>query len=121
MSNFKDYVTSTAFNLSLSKSMIDALSMLDQYGNTWCNLMTFRALENRGLVERDLTANADLPNDLRREISPVVQLTEAGRAVVPLLKLSGLYVQYAQREEGAFISPPHVTLKKEFQKDIGDD
>lgn len=109
---FKDYVTSTAFSLTLSKQMIECLSQLDAQGSTWTKWTTFAALQNRGLVKRDRDANQDLPESIRNELSPVCMLTDAGRAVIPLLKLAGLYVYYNKREAGVDLPEFKVKLKE---------
>lgn len=106
--NFKNYVTSTAFSLSLSRSMIESLCLLDTYGTYFVQRQTFGSLLNRGLIELDADAGSDLPETMRAQISPCVRLTEAGKAVIPLLKLSGLYIHY---EKGVEILAPSLTLK----------
>jgi hypothetical protein len=93
MSRFSEYVTSTAFSMSLSQSMVQALCGLYAAENAperarcrymgWAlaeshAVMTLRALSRRGLLNR-------------KEEGEVVSLSDAGRAIVPLLKLAGLY------------------------------
>ncbi|AOI76077.1 hypothetical protein [Burkholderia sp. NRF60-BP8] len=80
---FRDYVTSTAFSLTLSRRQVEALCQLDQMG--WCHgyLHTANALIGKGLCER-------AEDDGRL----VFRLTEAGRAVIPMLKLAGLYEKF---------------------------
>jgi hypothetical protein len=85
MSAFSEYVTSTAFHLRLSKVQIECLCQIHQLGHTWLLLTTFNALAGKGLVRRDMTAKADHP------AGATVLLTDAGEAVMPLLKLAGLY------------------------------
>ena len=87
MSNaFKDYVTSTAFHLHLSRNMCEAMEfcVLDQTGRgslhvipTIPHIMTMRCLVERGLVER-------------APYRPCAKLTEAGELVYSLLVLAGL-------------------------------
>ena len=86
MSNFRDYVTSTAFALTISHRQIQCLSEIHQYGASWRLLTTFAALERKGLVERVKGTKQD------KDVA-FIQLTEAGQAVIPLLKLAGLYIE----------------------------
>jgi hypothetical protein len=88
---FKDYVTGGAFHLSLSRRQTEMLSQMDQYGCSWGYVGTGGALIAKGLCER--TDDNGFPK---------FQLTDAGRAVIPLLKLAGLYT----RNE----TPPPVEL-----------
>ncbi len=106
--NFKNYTTSTAFSLSLSRAMIDSLCILDQYGTFYVTRHTYLSLWNRGLIEQDNAAGSDLPETLKNQISPCVKLTEAGKAIIPLLKLSGLYIKYEMPVE---ISSPVLSIK----------
>lgn len=95
MSNkFKNYVTSTAFSLSLSRNMIDNLCLLDQQDFGYVSSATYNSLYNRGLIEQCQNAHSDLPETLVNTLSPLAKLTEAGKALIPLLKLAGLYVEY---------------------------
>lgn len=87
MSRFADYATSAAFHLSLSRPQVRMLCQLHQCGRSHLLLGTFRALEDKGLVER-----------VKGPACTRVQLTEAGRAVVPLLKLAGVYIENALDE-----------------------
>ena len=87
MSNaFRDYVTSTAFALTISRRQIEAISMLHKYGECWLLLTTIDALIRKGLVER-VAEKTDCGGGY-------VRLSEAGRAVIPLLKLAGLLIAY---------------------------
>ncbi|MET3512786.1 hypothetical protein ABIC63_000551 [Pseudacidovorax sp. 1753] len=86
MSNFRDYVTSTAFALTISHRQIQCMCEIDQYGASYRLLTTFQALERKGLVER-------VKSDEQFKEGALIQLTDAGRAVIPLLKLAGLYVE----------------------------
>lgn len=86
MNVFGEYVTSTAFRLSLSKVQIECICQIDQLGHTWMLLTTFNALAGKGLVERLAPESGqDHPAGV------TVGLTEAGRLMIPLLKLAGLY------------------------------
>ncbi|MEG0921317.1 MAG: hypothetical protein RSD57_13535 [Comamonas sp.] len=91
MSNFRDYVTSTAFALTISHRQIQCMCEIDQTGASWRLLTTFAALERKGLVERVKGTKVDMDVAL-------IQLTEAGRAVIPLLKLAGLYIELPKFE-----------------------
>jgi hypothetical protein len=105
---FKDYVTSTAFNLTLSKPMIDCLSQLHGRGSSWASLHTANALENRGLVER-----VDAEKGSAGFTYMKLQLTDAGRAVIPLLDIAGLLIPYEKLPDfaDANMPPPCVKLK----------
>ena len=105
MSSFKDYVTSAAFALTISKRQIECLCQLDQLGDSWMFLTTFRALEGKGLAER-------VKQDLDQHQGTYVRLTEAGRAVVPLLKLAGLYITYPKWPEPVELPPINVIVKR---------
>lgn len=80
MSAFSEYATSIAFNINLSGPMIEALCGLDKQMNIWCGDHTVGALVHRGLIER-IEGNCEC-----------IQLTEAGEAIVPLLRLADVYV-----------------------------
>lgn len=79
---FKDYVTGGAFNLSLSRRQTEMLSNMDQFGCSWGYLSTGNSLIAKGLCER--VTDGEFAK---------FQLTEAGKLVIPLLKLAGLYTQ----------------------------
>lgn len=107
MSQFRDYVTSTAFALSISRRQIECLCHVDQLGHSWLSLPTYRALEHKGLVERTTESqHSSLDN-----FGTTVQLTEAGRHVIPLLKLAGLYVKLPKFPEAAQVPPIDVVVK----------
>lgn len=99
MSTFKDYVTGSSFALTLSRRQIEMLCQLDQYGSSYGFLSTFGALVGKGLAER----RSDTPEK--------VHLTDAGKAVIPLIKLSGLYVEYPPLPESVDLPPINVRLK----------
>lgn len=108
MNAFRDYVTSTAFALTVSRRQIECLCQLDQYGESWLFLTTFRALEHKGLAERVPTPPSANPNHDRW--GSTVRLTEAGRLVIPLLKLAGLYVQFPPLTPAADLAPAAVNV-----------
>lgn len=85
---FKNHVTATSFNLTLSKAMVETLSQLDQTENGQgvglCKFMTYWGLKDRGLVEP--VGDID-----RAQHWCMVRLTETGKLVIPLLKAAGLY------------------------------
>ena len=101
MSTFSEYVTGTSSALSLSRRQIDMLCQLDQYGFTYGFLSTCGALVAKGLVERPFT-----------EKEGKVVLTEAGKAVIPLLKLAGLYVIYPTMPSAADLPDIEVHVKQ---------
>lgn len=110
---FKDYVTGGAFQLSLSKRQAEMLSHIDQMGSTWGHLSTFGALESKGLVKRIQSEQAEEGNDslaFKR-----VCLTEAGIALIPLLKIAGVYSEIP-KHECLELPPPRVTLKGEREQ-----
>lgn len=108
MSAFKEYVTSTAFKLSLSKVQIECISQIDQLGASWMFISTANALIGKGLIERATQAN-DVPDN---EFGGRMKLTEAGKAVVPLLKMSGLYVVFPKWPEPVQLPEPVITIKR---------
>lgn len=108
MSNFRDYVTSTAFALTISHRQIQCLCNIHHFGSYWALLTTFQALERKGLVER-------IKKDEQAKDGTTLQLTDAGRAVIPLLVLAGLYVEPPEWIHEERPKPPEfecVTLKK---------
>ncbi len=105
--SFSEYVTSTAFRLSLSKPQIECLCQIDQLGGSWMLTTTFNALSGKGLVER--TAAAAAPNEF---ITSNVKLTQAGEAVIPLLKLAGLYRELPKWEPPAPQPEINITIKR---------
>ncbi|WP_287804127.1 hypothetical protein [Diaphorobacter sp.] len=110
MSKFRDYVTSTAFALTISHRQIECLCQLDHYGSSWMFLTTFAALERKGLAERVATPPSANPN--HDKWGSVVQLTEAGRAVIPLLKLAGVAVEFPPLHEPVEQPPINVVVKR---------
>lgn len=107
MTAFRDYVTSTAFALTISRRQIEFISQLHYLGDSWLLLSTFDALARKGLVER-------VRNDHNDQITSgaTVRLTEAGRAVVPLLKLAGLLIEYPPMPEPVDLPPIEVMVKR---------
>lgn len=100
MSTFSEYVTGTSFAISLSRRQIDMLCQLDQYDFTYGFLSTCGALIAKGLVERRFD-----------EKEGRVVLTEAGKAIIPLLKLSGLYVTYPPIPSAADLPDIEIDVK----------
>lgn len=86
MSNFRDYVTSTVFALTISHRQIQCMCSLHHFGSTWALITTFQALERKGLVER-------IKQEEQHKEGATIRLTDAGRACIPLLVLAGLYVE----------------------------
>lgn len=86
MSVFKDYVTSSAFRLDLSKNMIDWLLLVERGGEYWApswSLKSEEACARRGLCKR-------VPMGEDRYTKP--KLTEEGYIVCQLLKKSGFSI-----------------------------
>lgn len=80
---FKEYATGAAFSISLSKPQIECLCQIEQRGGSWAYLMTSHALQRKGLIVREF-------DGVKERWS--MALTEAGAALIPLLKLAGLWV-----------------------------
>lgn len=107
MSNFRDYVTGQSFALTLSRRMIDMLCQMDQFGATFGMISTARSLEERGLCEWNPASESERSNfEFRRYV-----LTDAGRAVMPLLKLAGIYIEYPKNEPEVIFEKPIVRIK----------
>jgi hypothetical protein len=107
MSAFKDYATGTAFALSLSKPQIDCLCQIEQRGGSWALLMTSYALQRKGLIERQFVG------DGHDSSTWTMSLTEAGVALMPLLKLAGLWTDYTTPET-VQIAAPGVRVREEL-------
>jgi len=102
MSNnkFQEYTTSTAFNLSLSKRMIQCLLLIKEAaGKTGTqvpdylplyemNTLTFNSLKNRGLIEwREVPAKYPYIGEGKVKNGPY--LTKAGKYICLLLSEAG--------------------------------
>jgi hypothetical protein len=108
MSLFREYVTSTAFKLSLSKVQIECICQIDQLGHSWMMLTTFNALAGKGLVERRAAGDGESEHPAGVH----VRLTEAGRAVIPLLKLAGLYLELPKWDPPVDLPPIDVVIRR---------
>ena len=86
MSAFKEYATGTAFAMSLSKPQIECLCQIEQTEGSWLLLTTSYALQRKGLIEREFDGDAHKWR---------MRLTAAGVALMPLLKLAGLWVDFS--------------------------
>lgn len=86
---FQNYVTETAFNLSLTKAMVAEIGLIGNEGVRVNGGNTVTALHRRGLIVTD-----------RQEWSVVAdwKLSSAGKAVFELLIVAGLI----QRENNSF-------------------
>ena len=107
---FKDYVTGGAFHLSLSKRQVEMMGHLHQFGSTWGYLSSCNALVAKGLAERidgedRLVDGVVVPNP------GTVVLSEAGKAVMPLLILAGLYQPW-EVPQAVHIPAPEVRIKR---------
>ena len=81
--NFQEYTTSGAFNMSLSRTQVSALSMLSEIGDTGCaTFSSTAALWKKGLI-KDTSGIDDVP-------SGPMELTAAGHHVVSLINMAGL-------------------------------
>ena len=77
--NFSEYVTSTAFNLNLSKPQVRYLVLKD-FDRHWLlstSIATGNALERKGLINNKM-------------------LTKEGKLVIGLIKSTGLYDQVVE-------------------------
>jgi len=81
---FADYVTSGAFNMSLTRGQIADLSAMVEAGSNFVD--RWSALERRGLIER-IPSLSDWPGDFEKQ---EWRLTAAGALVVNLLFQAGL-------------------------------
>lgn len=110
---FSSYVTSTAFSLSLSRPQVRMLCDLDYWGpRIFAHLNTASALVGKGLVERIPPAEVDLlPESERVWAAQQFRLTEAGRAVIPLLKLAGMYLERPELPPVAETLEPEIRLR----------
>jgi hypothetical protein len=77
---FRDYVTSGAFKLSLSRSQVSALAMVAETGAIDFGSHTLSALHNKGMVTSIRAANG----------SAEFRLTEAGVFALKLLSMAEL-------------------------------
>lgn len=103
MNLFRDYVTSTAFALTISHRQIEMICQIHKYGSACLLISTYGALHRKGLVER---VGAD------DQFSATVRLTEAGNAVIPLLKLAGLFIEYPDLPEAVDLPEIVVHVKR---------
>lgn len=103
-SAFREYVTSTAFALTISHRQIEMICQLHKYGHSWLLLNTFGALARKGLVERI--------DDGKDTFAATVRLTEAGHAVIPLLKLAGLFIEFPDLPEPVVLPEIEVMVKR---------
>lgn len=95
---FKEHVTSSAFCLTLSKSMIRRLLMMDYHPAFYFdgsphNLKTLQSLRERGLVFRD-EKKIHVPGKGTFLQSPLWKFTEEGLLIVKLLKCAGFTLEH---------------------------
>jgi hypothetical protein len=94
MNTFKNYVTSTAFNLRITTPMINVLCKAHHYGEAYSSTRVFNALIERGLVE-----SVEIPfkyPDIEQQIGKklnFVKLSEVGKLLMPLLDAAGLVAE----------------------------
>lgn len=79
-SKFREYVTSGAFKLTLSRQQVSALSMIAEIGDVNCGGHTFGALYNKGLITHIRSDCGNLE----------YRLTEAGVFALKLVRLADL-------------------------------
>lgn len=113
---FKDYVTGGAFHLSLSKRQVEMLCHIDQMESSFGYISTFGALEAKGLTERiDVPAPDESPDGVHFACRRV-RLTEAGKALIPLIRLAGLYVELPKVPEPVDLPPLNIKIKPRYRK-----
>lgn len=95
---FRNYATSTAFSISLSKRQVEYLLHVAAgsigYIESGHSLTTGSALERRGLIEKQKLKQKFTDVCGQEKISTWIRpkLTEAGEALVPLLRIAGFEV-----------------------------
>ena len=113
MSIFQDYVTSTAFSLTLSKNQIACLCAVEQLRGPWGGTTgSSRSILHKGLISHRSEPDPRHPDNPHAEIQ-IWELTAAGKALIPLIKLAGLYVEYPKMTfpDPEEIRTPMVRLK----------
>ena len=114
MSVFSEYVTSTAFNITLSRNQISCLCAVGQMRGPWGGTVgSSRALIHKGLITHRSEQNPQYPNRPEIQIQ-IWELTEAGKAMIPLLKLAGLWIEYPKMVQAypEDVREPMVRLKE---------
>lgn len=88
---FRDYVTSTAFSLSLTKPQVEMMVVAHITGDrTGCYVRNFVTTVD-ALVRRGLLENREGSSVKHGHLSP------AGEAVIEVLKVAGIYQETAKR------------------------
>lgn len=95
---FRDHTTQSAFVLTLSKSMVRRLLMMDYhpafyFDGTPSNLKTLSSLVERGLIWRD-EKELHVPGKGTFLQSPLYRFTKAGELTVLLLKEAGFTLEH---------------------------
>lgn len=103
MNKFSDYVTSSAFYLNLIKRQIEMLCHINNYGFTCGGSGTVNALLSKGLIETE---------GEQKFYDDKVVLTEAGKLLIPLIKLAGLYIEKIVYEAPTEIPDFKITVKE---------
>ena len=95
MTTFRNYVTSTAFNLRLTKPMINVLCKAYLHGEAYANIGPFNALIERGLVEsvESPFKYPDLEQQIGKKLN-FIKLTEVGKLLMPVLDAAGLVDEF---------------------------
>lgn len=106
MSEFSEYVTSTAFNLNLSKSMVSMILLMNYVeqanedtslaivSSGFYNANTLKSLRSRGLIE---WRTEKVPENKKKPFGPHTEdttmtgpfVTEPGKVVCQLLEMAG--------------------------------
>lgn len=89
---FRSYTTSAAFRLSVSHQMIDMLLCIHAGREPIRNSAVANGLAHRGLI------NWRLEREARNPLGAIhtYEITDAGRALVPLLEMAGFEAQAPQ-------------------------
>lgn len=99
--SFREHVTSAAFCLTLSKSMIRRVLMMDYhpafyFDGTPHNLKTLHSLVERGLIYRD-EREVHVPGQGTFLQAPLYRFTEEGELIVKLLKCAGFTLEHDEQ------------------------
>lgn len=113
---FAECVTSASFHLTLSKPQIDALSFLDHSGWSW-GVTTAMALRRKGLVDFDTVTQYNKEAGTFDHVEGL-RLTDAGKAVIPLLKLSGQYRHLMKVDEEI---APEINISVKMREKLKED
>lgn len=113
---FSDATTNTAFNLTLSRRMVQALRMVEAYSRSETeeaysfdfsfSVPSMRSLENRGLAQHhprpeSYTKLSSIERRIFDKENPFWTLTPAGKLVYELCQMAGLIPMKVEKLEAA--------------------